>query len=78
MLTLEQHNGALVLRALDDGLGITPAELAYVGHYGIVGMRERVEALGGTLRIAARPEGGTVIEARVPLQHMAQDKAVSA
>jgi signal transduction histidine kinase len=65
-LTLERHNGTIVLRVIDDGSGIAPADLARPGHYGITGMRERVEALGGTLRVAARPEGGTVVEARVP------------
>jgi signal transduction histidine kinase len=66
-LTLERHNGAIVLRVIDDGSGVAPADLARSGHYGITGMRERVEALGGTLCIAARPEGGTVVEARVPV-----------
>jgi signal transduction histidine kinase len=65
-LTLERQNGSLILRVTDDGSGVAPADLARPGHYGITGMRERVEALGGTLRIAARPEGGTVVEARVP------------
>jgi signal transduction histidine kinase len=66
-LTLERQNGALILRVTDDGSGVAPADLARPGHYGVTGMRERVEALGGTLRIAARPEGGTVVEARVPM-----------
>jgi signal transduction histidine kinase len=66
-LTLERHNGALILRVTDDGSGVAPADLARPGHYGITGMRERVEALGGTLRVAARPEGGTLVEARVPV-----------
>ena len=30
-------------------------------------MRERAEMLGGGLRIAPRPEGGTTVELRVPL-----------
>jgi signal transduction histidine kinase len=66
-LTLERQNGSLILRVTDDGSGIAPADLARPGHYGITGMRERVEALGGTLRIAARPEGGTLVEARIPM-----------
>ncbi len=36
------------------------------GHYGITGMRERVEALGGTLTLRTRPSGGTMVEASVP------------
>jgi signal transduction histidine kinase len=66
-LTLERQNGTLILRVTDDGSGVALADIARPGHYGITGMRERVEALGGTLRIAARPQGGTVVEARVPV-----------
>ncbi|MEO7911071.1 MAG: sensor histidine kinase, partial [Roseiflexaceae bacterium] len=66
-LTLERQHGALILRVTDDGSGVAPADLARPGHYGIIGMRERVEALGGTLRIATRPEGGTLVEAVVPV-----------
>jgi signal transduction histidine kinase len=36
------------------------------GHYGITGMRERVEALGGTLTLNTRPGGGTIVEAATP------------
>jgi len=66
-LSLARSNGAVVLRIADDGSGIAAADLARPGHYGITGMRERIEALGGTLQIAARPGGGTVVEAHVPL-----------
>lgn len=66
-LSLERQPDAYVLRVIDDGSGITPADMARPGHYGIIGMRERVAALGGTLQVAARPEGGTLVEARVPL-----------
>jgi signal transduction histidine kinase len=66
-LTLERMNGSLILRVADDGSGVAPADLARTGHYGITGMRERVEALGGTLLVAARPGGGTLVEAHVPV-----------
>jgi signal transduction histidine kinase len=54
-----RFRGSLVLRVT--------ADLARPGHYGITGMRERVEALGGTLGIMARDGGGTIVEARVPI-----------
>ncbi len=66
-LCLERHNGSLVLRVTDDGCGINPNDHARWGHYGVVGMRERVEAIGGAFHIARRAEGGTVVEARVPV-----------
>ena len=67
-LSLERANGAVVLRVTDDGAGISAADLARPGHYGITGMRERVEALGGTLRVAVRPGGGTIVEASLPVE----------
>ncbi len=36
------------------------------GH-GLAGMRERVTALGGTLRTGARPDGGWRVTARLPV-----------
>jgi signal transduction histidine kinase len=45
----------------------TPPLASPPGHYGIIGMRERVEAVGGALRIAPGPDGhGTIVAARVP------------
>jgi len=38
------------------------------GGHGIEGMRERVEALGGSFSIAPRPEGGLSVRASIPLK----------
>nr|WP_315251129.1 two-component regulator propeller domain-containing protein [uncultured Duganella sp.] len=48
---------------LDDGIGIAPAVAAagVSGHWGIVGMRERLARLGGVLAIAPQPDGGTAV-----------------
>ncbi|HRQ36144.1 MAG TPA: sensor histidine kinase, partial [Chiayiivirga sp.] len=51
-----------VLRVIDDGRGG-----ALRSGNGLAGMRERLEAVGGTLRIDSRPGAGTRIEARIPL-----------
>ena len=37
------------------------------GHFGLIGMRERAERLGGELRLASQPGEGTEVEVRVPL-----------
>jgi signal transduction histidine kinase len=46
---------------IDNGIGIRP-EIAVdglAGHWGIVGMRERIATLGGTLTIESNSEQGT-------------------
>jgi signal transduction histidine kinase len=60
--------GAWLLAVCDDGRGIRPEELRRPGHYGVVGMRERAAALGGALRVAPRPGGGTEVVATIPEQ----------
>jgi signal transduction histidine kinase len=65
MLTVRENT--LVYQITDDGKGIDPADLARPGHYGIIGMREQIKALDGTLRVYRRPEGGTCVEAIIPL-----------
>lgn len=62
--------GWIELSVCDNGVGFTlgtqasPAQ----GHFGLVGMRERMERLGGTLRIESAPGRGTTIAFRVPLR----------
>ena len=68
---LETIGGDAVLRIVDDGRGsdIVPGN-------GLGGMRERIEALGGRLRIDSRRGEGTRIEARLPL-HAGHDVALA-
>ncbi|HXY81022.1 MAG TPA: GAF domain-containing sensor histidine kinase [Gaiellaceae bacterium] len=50
----------------DDGAGFDPA-VATAG-FGLLGMRERVELLGGSLEIESAPGGGTTVTVRLPAQ----------
>jgi len=57
------------LRVRDDGKGIDPGERVRVertGHWGLKGMRERAEQLGGELEVWSEPGAGTEIELRIP------------
>ena len=57
------------LRVRDDGRGIEPKVLesgGRPGHWGLQGMRERAEKIGGQLRFWSRPETGTEVELTVP------------
>jgi signal transduction histidine kinase len=57
------HNGSLLLSIRDDGIGgANPS-----GGSGLVGLRDRVEALGGSMKISSPPGQGTQIVVRLPL-----------
>jgi signal transduction histidine kinase len=51
----------------DDGRGFDPASSPANGHYGIIGMRERIEHLGGTFVLRSGPGEGTDVDVDVPL-----------
>jgi ligand-binding sensor domain-containing protein len=59
----------LALRVCDDGRGFDPEkiDLAGSGHYGLIGMRERAERIGGHLTLHSKPGQGTDLVVEVPL-----------
>ena len=59
----------LFLRIVDNGRGFEQQDAfsSQDGHFGLIGMRERAERLGGELRLASQPGGGTEVEVKVPL-----------
>jgi len=59
---------ALKLRVWDNGRGMDAdaREAGRSGHWGIQGMRERAEHIGGQLKLWSRPGAGTEIELRIP------------
>jgi signal transduction histidine kinase len=69
-----QEEDSLKLVIHDDGLGFNPAlafEQALGGQsMGLLGMRERVTLIGGTLTIDSSAGRGTTLEARFPLTLM--------
>jgi PAS domain S-box-containing protein len=55
---------ALVVR--DDGRGVTGEQLSAPASLGLLGMRERAEALGGALLVERCASGGTAVVASIP------------
>ena len=66
-VSLARQPKEVVLRVGDDGTGLPPGAGDRPGHYGLRGLRERVEGVGGGFRAAARETSGTLIEARIPV-----------
>ena len=68
VLRLGYTPGALSLTVEDEGKHVTESSRHAPGGHGIVGMRERVAALGGRLSAGPRPEGGYRVFAELPLR----------
>jgi signal transduction histidine kinase len=67
---LVMENGMVAASVEDDGVGFDPEALgrATVPRFGLSTMRERAEAIGGTLTITSLPGGGTAVVARIPVE----------
>jgi signal transduction histidine kinase len=66
VVRISYGDDALTIQVDDDGLGARADGAGGTGK-GIVGMRERVGALGGELQAGPRPEGGFRVRAKLPL-----------
>lgn len=58
---------AVVVCVTDDGKGLASSGARESGRFGLVGMRERVQALGGSFEIVGAPGGGVTVRAVIPL-----------
>ena len=68
--------GALLVRVRDNGYGAGPAS---GGGLGLVGMRERAQAAGGSVRAGRAADGGFLVEATLPVPaHAVPAQAVPA
>jgi two-component system, NarL family, sensor histidine kinase DesK len=52
----------------DDGRGTSEERLTAAEGHGVRNMRERAEAIGGTLRVVTTPGEGTCVNAELPFQ----------
>ena len=65
---LEYGPAVIELEIRDDGKGGAPDHEAasVLGHFGLTGMRERAEAISGTLEVSSVPGEGTTVWLRAP------------
>jgi signal transduction histidine kinase len=59
---LATAGGCLTLTVTDDGRGFDVSKADLTGHFGLMGIRERAEMVGGSLEVRSRPGEGTVVE----------------
>lgn len=63
---IAEAGGQVTVRVHDDGRGFDPSERP--DGFGLTGMRERVELLGGNLEVQSEPGAGTTLTARLPVR----------
>jgi signal transduction histidine kinase/ligand-binding sensor domain-containing protein len=67
---LERTDKMVNLRVADNGCGFQTddAFAGMGGHFGLIGIRERAERIGGDFRLGSQPGAGTEVEVTVPLR----------
>ena len=63
---LRQTDSNVLFKIEDNGVGFNTEEIL-PGSYGINNMKERVQGLGGQVKIVSFPNQGTTIEIKIPL-----------
>lgn len=66
-LQVYQEAGALVLEVADDGTGIVEDKIQNPFSMGLLGMKERANIIGGTLRISRGVFGGTIVQLKAKI-----------
>ena len=61
-VTLEFIEGKVMLSVRDDGIGFDIDKIDKTSHFGLAGMQERVQMVGGELDIKSKPGYGTAIQ----------------
>ena len=71
-IRLSFASSAIRLDIEDDGCGFAPSaqQLAANGHFGILGMRERMEQIGGSLEVSSSSGKGTTIGVTLPVRKL--------
>ena len=68
-ILLHFSESEVTLRIQDNGKGFDPQKIsgANEGHFGLLGISERVKRLNGTIKITSEPAQGTCLEIKVPI-----------
>jgi PAS domain S-box-containing protein len=68
IIDLKQTDKKMIMRIKDNGKGIPAEKLNSFKSFGLIGMKERAQSIGGTLEIKGNPGQGTTIKLTVPIE----------
>lgn len=67
----KKRNGDLKLTIKDNGVGMNICNVDQTKHFGVLGMRERVQAMQGKFEVSSKPGEGTTVNVTIPKRQMA-------
>jgi signal transduction histidine kinase len=70
----ERDGERILVMVEDDGVGFDTAEVQDGEHFGLLGLRERADALGGALTLESTPGTGTTVVVEVPIVDSNSDR----
>ncbi|HEY4414929.1 MAG TPA: histidine kinase [Verrucomicrobiae bacterium] len=78
-LQLEFAPQQVILRIQDNGRGFVPQQAVgpREGHFGLLGIAERVKRLGGQFNLVSAPGQGTLLEIKIPLDKNSEMRATA-
>jgi signal transduction histidine kinase len=65
---MKQESSKLVMIIKDNGKGITRTDWDKTRSFGLMGMRERANSIGGKLEIISTPGKGTTVKLTIPMK----------
>lgn len=66
-IAFAQEKGQWILHVVDNGLGVSPDKIDDSKSIGLLGMRERAQAVGGIVSISGKPDMGTTVRVEIPI-----------
>jgi PAS domain S-box-containing protein len=66
-ISLAHSGGRLILAVADNGRGMASGATEKRGHFGLLGIAERIRAFAGELHISSQPGEGTTLSVSIPL-----------
>ena len=71
-IVMEIQHGMLDVEVRDNGIGLADSERDKLDSFGLIGMQERAQYLGGWLSISSEPGAGTCLTLHIPLEDWAE------
>lgn len=73
-VALKEKDHELILEVKDNGRGITETEITNPDAFGLIGIRERAYYWKGKVKISGKPDKGTIVTVRIPLNNKEEQK----